>query len=210
MLLSCDSDHDPHYDPSPETVHCAWKLLNGGASEREFDSYVRKNPSLLALLISNVGTGHAGIQIFSQQNVRQSVRGLQRGQVPDYLVSARNSEGRSWWLIELKSPTTKVFAGSGQRARLSEAANIGVTQLLSYWEHCVRNQSALATLLGLSNFAFPNAVLVIGREQEFEDSTERARLKRAWNRNAHNVSIRTYDSFFRGWEDELESRKSTA
>lgn len=208
MLFESTSSLDRKHVPSDEDVLGLYKLLEDRAGERQMHAYLKNHPALLTTLFVSLGTGHGGFRVFSEQAIRHHVKGVQKGLVPDFMVAASNSDGESWWLVELKAPTAPIFSGSSAH-RLSRETNGGITQLLEYLEHGTAHQGELRSVLGLTGFKFPKGVLLIGRDCELKNERLR-KIKQTWNNINPNLQIRTYDAFLRGWEEELSLLPNSA
>jgi hypothetical protein len=178
------------------------RMVEGNASETELDHFIRGEPNLLSSLLHFAGTGHHGGMVYPQQTIRPCVAGSQPGLVPDYLISGENSDGVSWWVLELKGPSEKLFAGSGRSLRLSDVANKALVQIHQYIGFCIEHQGALRDALRLREFGSPLGILVIGREHELSDP-ERRRLKRTLGGPSATIRIRTWDSLLRSLEHKL-------
>ncbi len=60
--------------------------------------------------------------------------------------------------------------------------NKGVCQLLGDIDFCNENQDYLRHSFGLTNFREPNGILIAGRESEFNNDSDKKKMKGAWNR----------------------------
>ena len=188
------------------------ELINAGASETEIDAYLRGHPSTLAFCRGKWSTGHHASWIIPQQEIRPTLPNATHGLKPDYLLGGKNSGGITWHVLELKSPSDKVFVRNSKgRLKFSETAHEGMFQLLEYIDYCASAQSYLRDTLGLTGFREPTGLLVIGRLEEFEDTDHQA-MKAAWKRLASDrLQITTYDSLLGGikgfveWQEEQRS-----
>ena len=174
------------------------KLLKKGASETLIDEYLRENPEIFTSVLHNYRTGHHGSIVISQQNIRPKIKTTnQKGLIPDFLIGGDSSEGWSWFVIELKGTTQKVFTKKRNEVYFNSEINKGIFQLLEYIDYCSENQANLRDTFQLENFREPNGILISGRENEFEDEHKK-RMKGAWNRiNKGKLEIRTYDWILR-------------
>lgn len=178
------------------------EMVERGASETELDYFIRGEPDLLSALLHFAGTGHHRGMAYPQQTIRPSVPGVQAGLIPDYLISGENSDGVNWWVLELKAPGDKLFAGTGRSIRLSDTANRGLAQIHQYISFCVEQQAALRESLQLKDFSAPSGILLIGREAELS-TPDLQRLKRSLGGRTAEVRIRTWDSLLRSLEHKL-------
>ncbi len=178
------------------------RMVEASASETDLDHFIRGEPNLLSSLLHFVSTGHHGGKVYPQQTIRPSVAGEQRGLIPDYLISGQSSEGTTWWVLELKGPSEKLFSGTGQKIRLSDTANKGLVQIHQYVEFCNEHQSSLREALQLKDFSIPMGILLMGRESELVDP-HRRKMKKALGGPMSPIRIRTWDSLLRSLEHKL-------
>jgi hypothetical protein len=178
------------------------RLIELPSSETELDEFLSGEPNLLSSLLHFASTGHHGGKVFPQQVIRPTVKGIQKGLIPDYLISGESSDGTSWWVLELKSPSAKIFSGSDDTLRLSNTANKGVLQINNYVEFCNTHQSALREALKLENFSTPIGILLIGRESEL-NSPHLKQMKKSLGGATAKIRIRTWDSLLRSLEHKL-------
>jgi hypothetical protein len=177
------------------------RLLAGVCSEREMEAYLARNPEVLALVAFLYSTGHHAAWIYPKAYVRPANDGI-RGLIPDYILAGANSDGVSWFVLELKGPSEKAFSKKGSRIYLSRVANEGVCQLLSYMDVMARNQAFLRDELRFAGFREPRGVLMIGTEEESQDASVQE-FKGAWNRAHPNLQIRSYSALLRTVETKL-------
>jgi hypothetical protein len=187
----------------PREVERFRQVINEDQTESAIDNVLRGYPDLWSAFLHLNNTGYQGGRVLSQQVIRPAVRGVQPGLIPDYLIAGRNSDGMNWWVVELKGANEQVFTGTGNTLRLSETANKAILQLLKYLDFCTEHQAALRDAFKLNDFREPRGVLLIGRQREFDESDERQRMKRIWNRSNHLLEIRSYDSFLRCLDHKL-------
>jgi len=187
---------------SPREVLELRRLVEQSASESEINNFIRGEPNLLSSLLHFADTGHHGGKVYPQQVIRPSVKGEPKGLIPDYLMSGENSEGTSWWVLELKGPGEKIFSGVGENIRLSKVANEGLLQIHKYVDFCKEHQSSMREALKLKNFSVPTGILLMGREIELSDPHRKA-MKKALGGAHAPVRIRTWDSLLRSLEHKL-------
>lgn len=77
------------------------QLVEANAGETAIDTFLRSNPALLAACMNFIQFGHHGTWVVPQQAVRPPSLPEIRGLKPDYLVGGRNSDGYSWYVVEL-------------------------------------------------------------------------------------------------------------
>lgn len=116
------------------------KIVNSRAGETEIEGYLKKNPSILALTLSLFQTGHHASWVIPKQNIRPHLKGVYQGMIPDYILAGKNSDGISWYVLELKGANENIFKNSGERLCFSSTTNKGYFQLLEYLDHCSKSQ----------------------------------------------------------------------
>jgi hypothetical protein len=179
------------------------RLVNAKASETEIECFLKENPQALALILGLFQTGHHASWVIPKQAIRARLGSHKPGLIPDYLIAGANSDGVTWWVLELKGCEARAFSRSSSSHSLSPTANRGVVQLLEYIDVCSETQSNLRDQLGLKGFREPRGVLLIGTDDEYTE-TRRKKLKAAWNRYMPKVQIRSYDALLREVETKLQ------
>lgn len=180
------------------------ELVHGRAGERRIEKFLSENREVLALTLFIYSTGHHASWLYSKQQIRLP-SGAAGGLIPDYLCAAANSDGLTWWVLELKGADKNAFRKHGKRVALTNDANEGVCQLMDYIDASSRSQAYLRDELKLNGFREPRGILLIGTEQESQD--ERIRLfKRAWNNLNPRVQIRSYGALLRHVASKIEHR----
>lgn len=180
------------------------KLLSARASEREIETFLKRNPEILALIPFIYSTGHHAAWIYPKAYIRPPNDGIS-GLIPDYVLAGANSDGVRWFLLELKAPSERAFVRRGNRVFLSSTTNQGVCQLLGYMDAMTRSQAYLRDELKLAGFREPKGVLMIGTEEESRDDKVRD-FKAAWNRAHPALEIRSYNALLRIVEAKLQSK----
>ena len=172
-------------------------LIINDSGETEIDTFLNKNQSILAFVSVFFSTGHHGTWILPQQLIKPRV-GSKKGLKPDYLFAGDNSDGVTWWILELKGANEDIWIEdkSGD-FRFSDAANRGINQITRYIDYCTEHQGAIRDAYGITSFTEPKGILLIGREKEFKNNEEKRNLKRRHNKNNNNIQIRTYDALIR-------------
>ena len=171
------------------------ELIDCQAGETELESFLGENREVLSCALSLYSTGHHASWIFPKYHVR-SCSSQFGGMIPDYIMAGSNSEGLSWWILELKGANHKAFAIKGKRVYLSQEANKGVCQLLAYIDASARAQSYLRDEMKLKDFREPKGILLIGSEIESGESNVQE-FKGAWNRSNATIKIRSYSALLR-------------
>jgi hypothetical protein len=177
------------------------KLLAKGASERAVEAFLAANKEVLSFIPFIYSTGHHAAWIYPKAYLRAPNSGVP-GLIPDYVLAGANSDGISWFVLELKAPKERAFTRNGSRVYLSPAANQGICQLLGYMDVAARTQANLRDEMKLAGFREPRGVLMIGTEEETEDEKVRE-FKGAWNRANQKLQIRSYSSLLRIVESKL-------
>lgn len=175
-------------------------LIDKNAGETEIDEYIHQNLEILSNALSFFRTGHHGSWIIPQQEIKPPTD--EPGHKPDYVIGGRNSDGFSWWIIDLKGSNESIFSENGNRIYFSQTTNKGVFQVLEYMNYCSKFQSFMREGLRLNNFREASGLLIIGREKELLENNRRSDLRAAWNRiTSGNLHVRTYDAFLRAIEN---------
>ena len=170
------------------------KLIDSNASETKLDSFITKNPSILSYLIGVYNTGHQGTWVIPKKTIKTKIQKTDRGQIPDFLVAGKSSDGIEWFVVELKGANTNIFSETNGRYFFSPEMNKGINQLFQYLHICDEDQAYFRDRHKLSNFRNPRAILLIGRSSEFNENKEKQTLKSNWNKTLQRIRITTYDS----------------
>jgi len=165
------------------------------------ERFLGANPEVLALVTFIYSTGHHAAWIYPKAFIR-APGGAPAGLIPDYVLAGANSDGVSWFLLELKSPGHRAFVKKGKHVCLAPEANRGICQLLNYIDVASRSQAHLRDEIELTGFREPRGVLLIGTEEETQDEDVRS-FKAAWNRMHPKLEIRSYNSLLRVVEGKL-------
>ncbi len=187
---------DPYDFSSKDIRELILKIIQN-KNEREIDLFFRKRLSLLAFASKFFSTGHHDTWIIPQPIIRPP--GFEKkGLIPDYLFAGNNSDGITWWVIELKSPKDQLYKfDKNDRVVETEKHKSAISQLTDYIEYCDQNQIFIRETLGLKSFSKPYGLLICGRESELIDSPEKQAKKAFFNRNTVHMQVRTYDAFVR-------------
>lgn len=183
-------------------------LLNKNASEAELHTFIEANKTLSAVLLFHTQTGNHNTWVVSKQALRakiiaQNIRGL----IPDFIVCGKNSDGLSYWVVEIKSPNESLFtANNANEIYFSSEVNKGICQLIEYVDFCNEQQALLRDLYKFEGIREPNGLLIVGRESELEKDQRRQKMKHAWNRIVGTkLEIHTYDWLLRTSKNILQS-----
>ena len=179
-------------------------LIEQRVNETTIEKFLSANKDVVSLLISLFSTGHHASWLYPKEVIRPA-SGEVGGMIPDYVLAGANSDGISWFVLELKGPNHSAFVKRGKRVYLSSAANKGICQLINYIDVSTRSQSYLRDELRLNGYREPNGILLIGDEEETVDQVVQE-FKGAWNRMNPRAQIVSYSRLLRIVEQELESK----
>lgn len=180
------------------------KLVDSRAKETEIEEYLGANKEVLALCLFLFSTGHHATWIYPKQHIRPA-SGDAGGMIPDYVMAGANSDGVSWWVLELKGANHRAFSTKGKRVYLSPECNKGICQLMNYIDVSTRSQGYLRDELKLSGYREPRGILLIGTNEESESAHIRD-FKGAWNRLNPRVQIRSYSGLLHLVKSKLEDK----
>ena len=178
-------------------------LIEVGALERDVEAFFNENPPALALALTFFQTGHHASWIIPKRTIRARLSDTSPGLIPDYLIAGANSDGVTWWVMEVKGPGARIFGGADSAKTLSSEANRGILQLLEYIDVCAENQAYLRDQAGLKGLREPKGLILIGTDAELNDIRNR-KLRAAWNRVNPSLQIRTYSALIREVEEMLK------
>ena len=195
---------DP-YDVTGSDIEQLITLIRRNACETEIDLFLRKRLSLLSFASSFFSTGHHGGWIIPQAKIKPSGFANGSGLIPDYLFAGDNSDGVTWWVVELKSPKDTLYKeNSDGRIEESDKLRSAINQVDDYIEYCTRHQGFIREALGLTSFTSPYGIIIMGREAELKRDPRKQARKSQFNRRTHTIQIRTFDAFIRQVEFDLK------
>ncbi|MEA5502341.1 Shedu anti-phage system protein SduA domain-containing protein [Halotia wernerae UHCC 0503] len=173
-------------------------LVSKSSGETEIDKFLKqkKNLPVLAFVSEFFHTGHDGVWILPQQDIRPRVGSIP-GLRPDYLFGGYDSIGMNWWVLELKGANEKVCIRDSKGIRFSSVVQQGRSQLDNYIKFCTKNAETLREAYKIRTFNEPKGILIVGREKEFLKNEEKQSLRRDFTKNNPQIQIRTYDSLIR-------------
>ncbi len=188
---------DP-YDFNEKDLRQLISLIRNNSNETEIDSLLKNKLSLLAFTSHFFRTGHHGAWIIPQARIKLPDYRGGRGLIPDYLFAGENSDGITWWVMDLKSPKDLLYK-QGKNGRIVETESLlnGINQIRDYVDYCTKHQAFIRDVLGLKSFTSPFGILLIGRESELKKDRRKQNRKAQFNRDTYNIQIRTFDSFLR-------------
>jgi len=182
-------------------------LIEKGASETSIEKFLSSNKEVLALTAFLFTTGHHAAWIFPKQQIRPSAQNG-GGKIPDYILAGANSDGVSWYVLELKGANEKIFTKTGKNVYLSSIANKGICQLIQYIDISTKSQSYLRDELRFKNYREPKGILLIGTEDELDDSQSQS-LKAAWNRLNKDIQIISYSRLLQIIKEKVDYEYAT-
>mgnify|MGYP003974471471 FL=1 len=202
----------PEYWPTKENFvnpHKATKkhylafkdLISQNPSETEIELFLKENKEMLALITFLFSTGHHASWVYPKQHLRIATNNI-GGKIPDYIIAGANSDGVSWYVLELKGANKKVFIKNNKRVHLSSETNKGICQLIEYIDISTRSQSYLRDEINLKGYREPKGILLIGTDEESENQQVRD-FKAAWNRMNNQIQIYTYNRLLRVIEHKV-------
>ncbi|MEA2551974.1 MAG: hypothetical protein QOJ65_150 [Fimbriimonadaceae bacterium] len=158
------------------------ELLGTAAKEEEMQVFLKQNS---ILLVQHLNGGHGRWVIPKQR--------LGCEHVTDFVIGSRDSIGYHWWAIELESPRAKPFTKSGDPSRHLTHA---IRQISDWRSWLTTNQNYAARSrsehgLGLTDIDnHAHAVIVIGREQDYDGQANTFRRQQLY---AADIHIHSYD-----------------
>jgi Domain of unknown function (DUF4263) len=173
-------------------------LIRKNSSETEIDIFLRNNLSLLSFSSSFFSTGHHGTWVIPQPIIKPSGFANGAGKIPDYLFAGDNSDGVTWWVIDLKSPQDNLYK-EDKTGRIVETSKLtsSISQIRDYILYCTENQGFIRDTLGVKSFVSPYGIVIIGRESELKKDIRKQSYKAQFNRDSQTIQIRTFDAFLR-------------
>jgi hypothetical protein len=158
-------------------------VLDTADDERPLQRFLQERPHLLATAFLSGGHGHY---------VRPQVR-LGSQWVVDFLIADASSQGTFWRLVELESPTAKIFLQSGEFAKEARHAQYQI-QTWRQWlkENLDYARKPPPSGLGLVDIE-PRAegIILIGRRVDLDEGTNWLRRKLRLEERIH---LMTYDN----------------
>lgn len=145
--------------------------------------------------MNGYSTGHHHAWVIPKKTIKTKIYPKDKGQIPDFLMAGKDSDGINWFLVELKGADTKIFSETNGKRYFSSQMNQGINQLIDYLNICDEDQAYLRDRHKLEGFSNPNGILIIGREKELESNEGKQKLKKFWNSSLNRINIRTFDWF---------------
>lgn len=169
------------------------QVLSTAQTERPLQKHLALSPRLL---VQHMGGGH-GRWVIPQKRLGSEF-------VLDFMVVERSSSGYEWQLVELQSPTARLFVRSS--GRQSEQLDEGLRQIAEWRRWLAANRGYAQRQrsengLGLTDVTAEDpGLLIIGREA---DLTHEDRARRRQLDTTLNIRIHTYDWLVRPAESRL-------
>ena len=166
--------------PGPPPLELRARLrayLNAAISEAPLQRFLEQNP---LVLVRYVAGGHT----------RWVIPGLRLGSrfAPDFVIGEQHASRSRWTLVELESPSVRLFTRSGDATR----ALLHATSRIRGWRGWLHDHSRYAREhLNLAHVGGDaQGVILIGRRARLapEDVQRQRQLE-----TEHKVAIRTYD-----------------
>ena len=198
-------DKDNFVNPHKATKeqYLAFKgLIDQKPLETEIEAFLKDNKEILALITFLFSTGHHASWLYPKQYLRLPASSTS-GKIPDYIVAGANSDGVSWFVLELKGANENAFINNSKRVHLTSVANKGICQLIEYIDISTRSQSYLRDEINLKGYREPKGILLIGTEEESENTQVRE-FKSAWNRMNSRIQIYSYNRLLRTIENAIK------
>jgi hypothetical protein len=169
-------------DITPADVTALKRRLRTAKSEEQMQRFLERHPMVL---IQHLGGGH-GRWVIPKKRLGAEF-------VPDFVIGDRDSGGYDWTLVELESPTAKMFTKSGLPSR---SLNQALRQIMDWraWlaanrDYATRSRDQQGLeLIDIS--PSPPGLILIGRRSSLA-AADRARRKQIERSN--NVTIHSYD-----------------
>ncbi|KJH71686.1 hypothetical protein UH38_11575 [Aliterella atlantica CENA595] len=197
---------DPH-NVTGDDIEKLITLIRKNAGETEIDLLLKNRLPLLSLTSSFFSTGHHRSWIIPQARIKPSGFTNGPGLRPDYLFAGENSDGVTWWVVDLKSPKDTLYKENGD-GRIVETDKLrnAISQVDDYITYCTKHQGSIRNTLELTSFSSPYGIIIMGREAELKRDLRKQERKAQFNRRTHTIQIRTFDAFVR--EVEFHSKCS--
>jgi hypothetical protein len=142
--------------------------------------------------------GHHAMWVKNKPEIRPPLTNGKKGKIPDSLIAGKGSGGIEWFIVELKSPQDSLFNKNGG---FGSVANAGLRQLAEYLIYSEQKQGAIRDALEIRQFATPQGIFVIGKEEETRDNENLQELKSFWNNSLHNIQIVSFSTLLRNAEN---------
>jgi hypothetical protein len=165
-----------------EQLNDFFRALEHAKNESAMQRYLEANPFLL---IQHLGGG-AGRWVIPQKR-------LGAEHVPDFVVGERHSFGFEWQVVEIESPSAKMFTKSGDP---SKVLNHAIRQITDWRSWLKRNQDYASRRreengLGLVDIdGSVKGLVIIGRRHTIDPSTNERRRQLC---SDLNIEIHSYD-----------------
>jgi hypothetical protein len=125
----------------------------------------------------------------------------ERGLIPDFLAVASNSDGYTWWVIELKRADEHFVNSRGDA--LTTMGNKALLQCAAYLDQLDNYVDMVRSLMGVPQLGSPKgAVLLIGdsRNENEDQKTSRRRFNNALG---HRMHVMSYSRILDGLQSDM-------
>ncbi|GEM_PF-2492733 len=172
-------------------------------SEEAIQRFISERPYLLRYITP--GTGHHGIWIFPKRVIQVNQPNGKPGLIPDFLVVARNSDGYTWWIVELKR-ADQLFANR-QGDALTPMANKALIQCASYLDHFNNYIDMIRSLIGLPDLGRPKGALLLIGDARNENDMQSAVRKNFNSALSDRLQVYSYSRMVAGLMSDLGWRR---
>ncbi len=203
MKLSELINYPPDYLPeffvqwdyiSREQLSDLQTVLDKATREADMQAFLQSNPQAI---VQHLGGGH-GRWVIPQKR-------LGAEHVPDFVIGERHSFGFEWQVVEIESPSAKMFTKSGNP---STTLSHAIRQITDWRAWLRRNQDyasrpQIMSGLGLTDIdANSIGLILLGRRNEVDPSTSERRRQMCADLN---IQIHSYDWLVSNMLGRIES-----
>lgn len=188
---------------SPRQIKESWldalEIALAAKDEEAIQCCIEERPYLAQYVTPS--TGHHGIWLFPKQQIAMHQPNGLPGKIPDFLAVARNSDGYTWWIIELKRADVQ-FANLRADA-LSPAANKALVQCTSYLNQFDRYVDAVRSMTGIKEIIRPKSVLLLIGDSRHEMPNQTAMRRNVNESLSERLHVISYDRIKRHLQSDL-------
>jgi len=175
-----------HRDLRPKLLTELEAALRAGPEEA-IQKFITSNPYVLQYALRL--TGNHGLWAFPKRVIRTQRIDRTPGLIPDYLVAARNSDGFTWHIVELKRFDTQFGNESGKS--LSAAGLKAIVQCATYTQHFEDYIETIRSNVGVREVVTPKNVAILIGDSNLENKPQMAR-RQEMQRFAPRLDIVSY------------------
>ncbi len=150
-------------------------------------------------------TGHHGIWLFPKQQIALHQPNGSPGKIPDFLAVAANSDGYTWWIIELKRADVQ-FANVKADA-FSPTANKALVQCTSYLNQFDRYVDTVRSMTGVKEIVRPKSVLLLIGDSRHETPGQTSMRGNVNESLSNRLQVVSYDRIRRHLQSDLGYRR---